>query len=51
MSWRIWRIATDPRIKDSLTEILNHWSLEDLSEAHEVLNALDEFEAKSRKEP
>ncbi len=44
----IWRVATDARIKDSLVEILDGWDLTTLFEAHDVLNALDEAEAKAR---
>jgi hypothetical protein len=48
VNWRIWRVATDPRIKDSLTEILENWNVVRLFEAHDVLNALDEAERKAR---
>jgi len=36
-------------VKDSLYEILDRWSLEDLFEAWDVLNALDEAEREAAK--
>lgn len=40
---------TDERISDSLHEILEHWTLVDLYEAHGVLDALDAAEQRAMK--
>ena len=48
MDWRIWRVVTDRRIPDGLTEILETWSIVDLYEANGVLDAIDAAEERAR---
>jgi hypothetical protein len=43
----IWRVATHPRIKDSLVTIQTEWSLDDLLNAHDVLDALEDAEVRA----
>ena len=37
---------TDPRIKDSLVEIDTQWSIADVCKAHDILDAIDDAEAR-----
>jgi hypothetical protein len=43
----IWRIATHPRIRDSLHTIQTDWSLDDLMQAHDVVDALEDAESRA----
>ena len=50
VDWDIHRIATSRHYSTSLVEIQTEWSLDDLYEAHDVLDmydALDELEART----
>jgi hypothetical protein len=49
VDWRIWRVVTDRRIPDGLTEILESWSIVDLREANGVLDAIDAAETRARR--
>jgi ribosomal protein S21 len=48
VNWGIWRIVHAGLA--TRTEILRHWNIHDLYEAHDVLNAIAEAEARQRKE-
>jgi len=41
VNWDVWRIVTHPRITCTLTEVYDQWSIEDLIEAHKVLDMLE----------
>jgi hypothetical protein len=41
----IWRILISPRLTVSLRDLEEVWTFEDLVNAHEMLDALDEAEA------
>jgi hypothetical protein len=47
VDWTVWRLATHPRIKDSLADIETHWSFDDVLTAHEVLDELERAEARA----
>lgn len=44
IDWDIHRIATSGRYAEQLTTIQTQWSLDDLYEAHEVLDMYDELD-------
>jgi len=44
VDWDIHRVATSRHYADGLTVIQTQWSLDDLYEAHEVLDMYDELE-------
>jgi len=41
VDWFIWRIVVAERFKASLAEIEGAWSLDDLVDAHALLDALE----------
>jgi hypothetical protein len=43
--WRIWRLATDTRIKDGFADIAERWTYTQVLEGNLVLDALDRAEA------
>lgn len=45
MPWLLHRVATSERYHDSLAEIANEWGLDDVLDAHDVLDAFDDAEA------
>lgn len=38
----MWRVATHEKNRDSLTEILDAWTLEMVADANDVLDAFDD---------
>jgi len=44
IDWDIHRVATSARYRSGLVEIQTAWSLDDLYEAHDVLDMYDELE-------
>ncbi len=42
IDWFLWRIFCSPRYQSSLTEIEALWSLDDMLDAHDVLDMFDE---------
>lgn len=44
IDWDVHRIAASGRYADSLITIQTQWSLDDLYEAHDVLDMYDELE-------
>lgn len=47
MDWEIHRVASSPRYSSSLREIEESWTLEDLWDAHRVLDAYEDAERKA----
>jgi hypothetical protein len=45
--WDLWRVATHPRISDSMVSIQRDWTMFDVLIANELLDAFEaaEFEA------
>jgi len=43
----VWRIASSPRITDTAHAIQTQWSLDDLVDAHKVLDMYDELDRKA----
>lgn len=41
----IWRVATSERFSDSLVDIKERWSLNDLMGAHDALDMYEELDA------
>jgi hypothetical protein len=48
VDWRVHRIAISSYYKDPLATILDHWTLNELADAHLVLDCLEEAEARAR---
>lgn len=46
----IWRIVTSDRIRGDLISIQTEWSIDDVLDAHFVLNAFAEAEADAERE-
>ena len=46
----IWRIVTSDRIRGDLISIQTEWSIDDVLDAHFVLNAFAEAEAEAERE-
>jgi hypothetical protein len=44
----VWRVVLDPRIPDGLADLRAAWTLDDLVHATDLLDQLDEREAKQR---
>jgi hypothetical protein len=49
--WSIWRVATSTHFRDSLAEIENNWSLDDLYDAHDVIDLLEELDRRRGESP
>lgn len=47
IEWALHRVATSGRYHDSLDTIATRWSLADLFDAHDVLDALEDAEAEA----
>jgi hypothetical protein len=47
--WRIWRLATDTRVKDGLADILERWTYTEVLEMNVVLDELDRADAAIRR--
>lgn len=47
MDWYIWRVLTAEKLTVSMADLHTTWSLEDLADAHDVLDLLDELADKS----
>ena len=47
VEWEIWRIVSSGRIHVSLIEIQTQWSIEDVWQAHQVLDLHEELEYKA----
>lgn len=45
----IYRIAMNPKFKDSYNEIANHWNIEELMEAIEWIDFYEDLEEKEQK--
>ncbi len=41
IDWELWRLLTDPRVHASKREIEEEWTLDDVLDAHAVLDAKD----------
>jgi hypothetical protein len=50
VDWDIHRIAASERYADNLITIQTLWSLDDLYEAHDVLDMYDDLERKAAKQ-
>lgn len=50
VDWWIWRIVTSDRIRGDLISIQTEWSIDDVLDAHFVLNAFAEAEADAERE-
>ena len=50
IDWEIWRIVASDKIQVSLIEIQTQWSVDDMWQAHEVLDMYQELEARAHKE-
>jgi hypothetical protein len=49
LDWEVWRIVAAERFSVSNpNEILQEWSLEDLVDAHDVLDMYDDLASKAR---
>lgn len=46
LDWYVWRVARSP-LCSGLREIEEHWSLDDLVDAHMALDVEDELEAEA----
>lgn len=47
LDWTTWRIVSSERLKAGLVEVETQWSLDDVWDAHEVLDLHEESEAKA----
>ena len=47
--WYYWRVMISGRFPVTLTEIQNAWTIDDLLDAHLMLNALEDAEAERSK--
>jgi len=45
VAWPVHRIATSGYYRDSLVEIMTRWSLSDVVDANEVIDALEDVKA------
>lgn len=48
MDWRLHRIAVSTYYKDGLADILDRWTMNELADAHLVLDCLEAAEAQAR---
>lgn len=45
--WPIWRIATSEALRgQQVSDIMTNWTLDDLADANEVLDAIEEAQAR-----
>ena len=49
--WTIWRVASSNKFSDSLIDIETLWSLDDLCDANDVLDVLEELERRQNTSP
>lgn len=47
MDWFFWRIVTSDKIRVGLVEIETQWTIDDVLDAHLVLDALESAEAEA----
>lgn len=45
----MWRVATSEHFKDTLSDIEKNWSLNDLYDAHDVIDMLEELKRRQEK--
>lgn len=45
VDWFLLRPVVDPRIPDGLADVRERWTLPDLLDTHQLLDALDDIEA------
>ncbi len=50
MPWLVHRVATSRRYSDTLVDIMERWSIDDVITANEVLDALDDAADRAEKE-
>lgn len=48
--WPVWRVASSGRFGDSLHTILNEWTLTNVYEANQIIDALLDAEARAAQE-
>lgn len=44
MDWFVWRLVVHPRIQETKEEIEGTWTLEDVENAHQILDAIEAAE-------
>lgn len=51
VDWEVWRVVTSDRIQVGLNELLERWSLEDVWDAHAVLDAVETASVRAAARP
>lgn len=47
LDWEVWRIVSSPFFSETMDDVLNRWTLEDVHDAHAVLDLREELERKA----